>query len=111
MKNYGGDDTADKSAEPVNPVPGVSVESVFEFETRCSDGCGIYGSIERTGKCGDDEATDEMFVSVGHCEKREKFVHNACLLNYYYYLCDSFDEKLACATARCIAGRSAKASP
>ena len=60
---------------------------------------------------GDDEATDEMLVSVGHCEKREKFVHNACLLNYYYYLCDSFDEKLACATARCIAGRSAKASP
>ena len=43
--------------------------------------------------------------------KKEKNVHNACLLNYYYYLCDSFDEKLACATARCIAGRSAKASP
>lgn len=67
---------------------------VFEFEARCGDyGC-IYGSIERTGKCGDDEATDEMLVSVIRCEKREKFVHNACLLNYYCYLCGKLRKKL-----------------
>lgn len=87
MKNYGGDDTADKSAEPVDPVPGVSVESVFEFETRCGNDCSIDSSIERTCESGDDEATDEMLVAVGCREKLEKFVHNACLLNYYCYLC------------------------
>ena len=57
MKNYGGDDTADKSAEPVDPVPGVSVESAFEFETRCGNNCGIDSSIERTCEGGDDEAS------------------------------------------------------
>ena len=87
MKNYSGNDTAEKCAEPVDPVPAVSVEPVFEFETRCSDCCGIYGSIERTGKCGDDEAADDVLVSVGGCEKRKNFVHNVCLSNYYCYLC------------------------
>lgn len=88
MKNYGGDDTAEKCAEPIDPIPAISVEPVFEFETRCGDGCGIYCSIERTGKCGDDEAADDVLVAIGRCEKREKFVHNVCLLNYYCYLCD-----------------------
>lgn len=62
----------------------------FRLKSRCSDGCGIYGSIERTGKCGDDEDADEVLVSVGCCEKRKNFVHNACLLNYYY-LCGKGD--------------------
>ena len=95
MKNYGGNDAAEKCAEPVDPVPGVSVESVFEFETRCGDGCGIYGSIERTCESGDDEASDEMLVAVRNREKSENFVHNACLLNYYCYLCDGTGEPLS----------------
>ena len=36
---------------------------------------------------GDEEAADNLLVAVGCHEKLEKFVHNACLLNYYCYLC------------------------
>ena len=35
-----------------------------------------------------------MLVSVGCCEKIEKFVYNACLLNYYCYLCGKLRKKL-----------------
>ena len=44
---------------------------------------------------GDDEAADEMLVAVGCREKRKNIVHNACLLNYYCYLCDGTGEPLS----------------
>ena len=37
---------------------------------------------------GDEEAADNLLVAIGRCEKKEKIVHNVCLLNNYYYLCD-----------------------
>jgi hypothetical protein len=40
---------------------------------------------------GGDEVVDDVLVAIGRCEKREKFVHNVCLLNYYCYLCGKGD--------------------
>lgn len=37
---------------------------------------------------GDEEAADNLLVAIGRCEKKEKIVHNVCLLNNYCYLCD-----------------------
>ena len=44
---------------------------------------------------GDDEASGLMLIAVGCRGKNEKFVHNACLLNYYCYLCDGTGEPLS----------------
>ena len=44
---------------------------------------------------GDEEAADNLLVAIGRCEKSENFVHNACLLNYYCYLCDGTGEPLS----------------
>jgi hypothetical protein len=40
---------------------------------------------------GDEEAADNLLVAIGRCEKKEKIVHNVCLLNYYCYLCGKGD--------------------
>ena len=59
---------------------------VFEFEARCGDYGYIYGSIERTGKCGDDEAADEMLVSfykVAINEERSDFT--AFVYPHFFY--------------------------
>lgn len=44
---------------------------------------------------GDDEASGLMLVVIGRCEKKEKIVHNVCLLNNYCYLCDGTGEPLS----------------
>lgn len=45
---------------------------------------------------GDDEAVDDVLVAIGRCEKREKFVHNVCLLIYYCYLCGNLEISYVC---------------